>query len=125
MTIAALTSSISMLEVPVAHAVDDHSMPRKKATLIFGFGIMILSVIIVSNNLIGIVVTIATQYMQPLIGLALSIFVGWVMHRNHVLEELKHGFPNVENSLFFKIWPWFVRIVCPALILIIFFNSVL
>jgi NSS family neurotransmitter:Na+ symporter len=125
MTIAALTSSISMLEVPVSHAVDDHQVERKKATAIFGFGIMLLSIIIVLNMglLFDAIIALATQYMQPLIGLLLSIFVGWVMHRNHVLEELKQGFPEVESSLFYKIWPWFVRIICPALILFIFIRS--
>lgn len=123
MTIAALTSSISMLEVPVSHAVDDLKMERTKSTYLFGFGIMALSAIIVSFDLIDLVVTIATQYMQPLIGLFLSIFVGWIMHRNVVLEELKQGYPEVEHSFFFKVWPWFIRIICPVLILVIFIKT--
>ena len=32
MTIASLTSSISMLEVPVAYAVENHQVERRKAT---------------------------------------------------------------------------------------------
>ncbi len=125
MTIAALTSSISMLEVPVAHAVDDLKMERKKSTLIFGFSIMLISIILILNmsTLFDLAVSIATQWLQPIIGLLLCIFIGWVMHRNHILDELKQGYPDVENSFFFKIWPWFVRIICPALILLIFYTT--
>ncbi len=38
MTIAALTSSISMLEVPVAYVVEAHGLTRKKATVLLGGG---------------------------------------------------------------------------------------
>jgi neurotransmitter:Na+ symporter, NSS family len=125
MTIAALTSSISMLEVPVAYAVDDLKLNRKKATFIFGFTIMAISVVLIMymDVLFGLVVSIATQWLQPIIGLLLSIFIGWVMNRNQVLGELKQGYPEVENSFFYKIWPWFVRVVCPVLILLIFYTT--
>jgi neurotransmitter:Na+ symporter, NSS family len=125
MTIAALTSSISMLEVPVAYAVDDLKLNRKKATFIFGFTIMAISVVLIMymDVLFGLVVSIATQWLQPIIGLLLCIFIGWVMNRNQVLGELKQGYPEVENSFFYKIWPWFVRVVCPVLILLIFYTT--
>lgn len=126
MSIAALTSSISMLEVPVAHAVDDLKVSRKKSTLIFGFGIMLISVGLIMNMelLFGLVISIATQWLQPIIGLLICVFIGWVMNRNQVLNEIKQGFPKVESSIFFKLWPWFVRIVCPVLILVIFYTSI-
>ncbi|EMB49696.1 putative sodium-dependent transporter, partial [Vibrio mimicus CAIM 602] len=41
--------------------------------------------------------------------------------RNQILSELKQGCPEVENSLFWKIWPWYVRLVCPVLMLMVFF----
>ncbi len=125
MTIAALTSSISMLEVPVAYAVDDLKLNRKKATFIFGFTIMAISVVLIMymDVLFGLVVSIATQWLQPIIGLLLCIFIGWVMNRNQVLGELKQGYPEVENSFFYKIWPWFVRVICPVLILLIFYTT--
>jgi len=126
MTIAALTSSISMLEVPVAYAVDDLKINRKKSTMIFGLIIMIVSIILITNMdlLFGLVISIATQWLQPIIGVFISIFIGWVMNRNHVLNELKQGFPELEKSMFFKLWPWFVRVICPTLILLIFYTSV-
>jgi len=125
MTIAAVTSSISLLEIPVAHMVDDKNMERKKASWISGIAILCVSLLIISNfgALFGLVITIATQYLEPIVGLSLCIFIGWVMNRNSILNELKEGYPEVENSLFYKIWPIFVRFVCPALIIIIFINT--
>lgn len=42
--VAALTSTISMLEVPVAYLIDDRKWNRKKATWTVGIAAMILSI---------------------------------------------------------------------------------
>lgn len=126
MAIAAVTSSISMLEVPVAYTVENSSLPRSRATwLIGGFITLISSVIIFNFELLfGAVVAFTTQYSQPLLGLVLSIFVGWVWRRNVILNELKEGCPEVESSLFWKIWPSYVRFVCPVVISVMFYHSI-
>ena len=121
MSIAALTSSISMLEVPVAYAVENHDMQRKRATYLIGGVIMLVSSILVLNfeTLFGLAVAVATRYSQPMLGLMLCVFAGWVWQRNSVLQELKNGFENAEHGWFWKIWPAYVRFVCPAAIIIV------
>ncbi len=125
MTIAACTSSISMLEAPVAYAVENHDMDRKRATWLIGGVITLLSVIIVVNfeSLFGLVITLTTQYSQPLLGLMLCVFAGWVWHRQNLLAEIKQGFDGAEDSLFWKIWPSYVRYVCPLAILVILIKD--
>lgn len=127
MSIAALTSSISMLEVPVAYAVENHSIERKRATYLIGGIITILSITLILNfdALFSLTVTVATSYNQPLTGLMLCIFAGWIWHRNKVLGELKDGFENVEQSWFWKIWPTYVRFVCPCAILAVFLQQLI
>jgi len=122
MSIAALTSSISMLEVPVAYAVENHAMPRMRATLIISCLIMLISMLIIMNfeTLFSFVIQLTTQYSQPLSGLMLCIFAGWIWHRDGLLSELKKGNQEVENSLFWKVWPSYVRYVCPLAILALF-----
>ncbi len=122
MSIAALTSSISMLEVPVAYAVETHGIGRKRATCVIGGVITIVSTIIILNfsTLFGLVVAVTTRYSQPMLGLMLCVFAGWIWQRNSVLEELKKGDANAEHGWFWKIWPSYVRYVCPAAILIVF-----
>lgn len=127
MSIAALTSSISMLEVPVAYAVENHNIERKRATYLIGGIITLFSIILILNfdALFGLTITIATSYNQPLMGLMLCIFAGWIWHRNKVLSELKEGFDNVEHSWFWKIWPTYVRFVCPCAILAVFLQQII
>ncbi|WP_260259228.1 sodium-dependent transporter [Vibrio intestinalis] len=126
MVIAALTSSISLLEVPVSCAQDELKMDRTKATWVIGGAILILSIIISLNfgSLFGLIADISTVYMQPLLGVVWAIVVGWIWNRNKLLNELKEGNPEIEQGLFWKIWPWYVRIVCPVAILAVFIFSI-
>ena len=125
MTIAALTSSISMLEVPVAYASDSQGMTRGKAALVVGSLVLAISLIIIFNfgALFGLVIAFTTKYSEPLIGLLFCLFVGWIWARNDILREIQQGAEGVENSLFWKIWPTYVRWVCPLLILLLFWRS--
>lgn len=127
MSIAALTSSISMLEVPVAFLVDNKGMKRKKATLLLTAFVFALSAIIVLNFdlLFGFVIALTTQYSQPLLGLVLCIFAGWIWRRNEILDELKKGGADIENSVFWRIWPWYVKFICPVVIATMFYRSII
>jgi len=125
MSIAALTSSISMLEGPVSFAVERHNVERKKATAFVGLSIFIVSTVIILNfdELFGLVISISTVYGQPLIAMLCCVFVGWIWQRNQILKELKQGNDMVEHSFFWKIWPWYTKFVCPSAIAIVFFHS--
>jgi len=125
MVIAALTSSISMLEVPVAYLVDHKSIQRKKASAILSLVVLVISSGIIFNfdALFGLVVSITTQYSQPLLGFVLCLFAGWVWNRNEILSELKQGQEGAEQGLFWKIWPWYIKFICPVVIAFMFFRS--
>ena len=75
------------------------------------------------NPLFDWVVNFATQFSEPLVGILFCLFVGWVWHRHSLLEELKQGNPDLENTLFWRIWPNYVRFVCPAIVLILLMRS--
>ena len=125
MAIAALTSSISMLEPPVAFAIEERGMPRRRAVLLVACIIAAISTVILLNfeSLFGLVVATTTRYSQPLLGLVFCIYVGWVWHRDGLLKELRDGAPEVEHTLFWRIWPWHVRFVCPLVIAAIFLQN--
>lgn len=126
MSIAALTSSISMLEVPVAYTIERHGVSRHRAVWVIGGAIAVVSTVILMNfaALFGLVVAFTTRYSQPLLGFMFCIYVGWLWHRDGLLTELQKGAPDVEGTLFWKIWPWHLRLVCPAIILLIFIQSI-
>jgi NSS family neurotransmitter:Na+ symporter len=127
MTIAALTSSISMLEVPVAYTIETHGVDRKRAVIAIGGAIALFSTVILLNfgSLFGLVVSFTTRYSQPLLGFMFCVYAGWVWRRDQLLQELRRGSPEVERTLFWAIWPWYVRLVCPVIILAIFAQSLL
>ncbi|PLW69517.1 sodium-dependent transporter [Pseudohalioglobus lutimaris] len=127
MSIAALTSSISMLEVPVAYTIEEHGVSRKKAVWVIGGIIAATSTVILLNfaELFGLVIAFTTRYSQPLLGFMFCIYAGWIFNRNTLLQELRKGNPDVEQGLFWKIWPWYVRLVCPLIILAIFAQTLL
>ena len=127
MSIAALTSSISMLEVPVAYTIEEHGLSRKTAVWGIGTAIALFAGVILFNfeALFGLVVAFTTRYSEPLLGFMFCIYAGWIWHRDSLLQEVRKGAPDVEHSLFWKIWPWYVRVVCPVMILGIFLQSLL
>ena len=67
MSIAAVTSSISMLEVPVSYAVEAHNVNRNKATWLVGLIVFAISSTICLNfeALFGFVITLTTERAQP------------------------------------------------------------
>ncbi len=126
MSIAAVTSSISMLEVPVSTAVEQTGLSRPRITYVIGTVIFAISALLIFNfpALFVFVIDLTTKYSEPLLGVAFCLFAGWVLHRDKLLAELKQGSPEVESGIFWKVWPLYVRVVCPVLILVTFFHSV-
>lgn len=125
MGIAALTSSISMLEVPVSYSTERFKMPRPLMTWLLGGVLALVSVIICLNfgSLFGFVIRLSTQQIQPLVGLGFVLLGGWMWGRAKLLEELVQGSPELATSLFWRIWPWYVRIVCPLLVVLVIGSS--
>ena len=125
MSVAALTSSIAILETLVSYVMERHGLARKKASVIVAAIILGVSTLIATNIewMLDIVVRAATQYGLPIIATLCCLFIGWIWHRNEILEELREGNSDVENGLFWKIWPWYVKFICPAAIALVFFHS--
>ena len=126
MSIAALTSSISMLEVPVAYLIERHGLTRHRATFLTGACIAAFSGLIVLNfgSLFGWVITVSTRYGQPLLGILICVFAGWVWRRDVLLTELKKNDPDAASGLFWRIWPFYVKWLCPVIISVIVFQSI-
>jgi len=126
MTIAALTSSISMLEVPVAYFIEKNQSSRQKTTMVIGLIILLISTVVVFlfDPLFSFIVALTTQYSQPLISLVMCCFVGWIWHRNRILEELKQGNEFLEDAFFWRIWPAYVKFICPIIIAVMFIQTI-
>ncbi|WP_114785203.1 sodium-dependent transporter [Vibrio tetraodonis] len=125
LTIAALTSSISMLECPVALVSERLGTKRSSTSWILGGLIALFSTVIVFNfgNLFGLVATVATQYVQPVAALLFCVFGGWVWNRSSKIKELEQGCPDFTLGWFGKLWPVYVKFVCPVLVATVIWAS--
>lgn len=138
LTVAALTSSISLLEVVVAYFVDERGWGRHQAVMLFGFLVYLfglpsaLSFNLLSNFTINdltffdTVDYLASNIMLPFGGLLIAIFVAWIWGFDKALVQLKHGAEHLfENRpILINTFKIFLKFVSPVMIFIVFLHSV-
>lgn len=118
LSIAALTSTISLLEVQVSYVIDEFEIKRKKAAWSVGLGILAISVVVAYFPvLIGWFDYLFSSIGLPLGGFLICIFVGYFWTTDKAITEMESGYAGVRKSLFAKIWPVFIKYICPAAIL--------
>lgn len=133
LAIAALTSTISLLEVVVAYLVDERKYDRKKAaitigTLVFALGVpaslsqgILSDVTIFGKSLFDFLDYITSNIMLPLGGLLITIFVGWVWGIDTALKQITNE--GTLAFIFAGIWSFIIRYVAPVAIVIVFLRS--
>lgn len=138
LSIAALTSAISLLEVVVSYFVDEKGWKRHNAVLVFGgvtFMLGIPSALsfnvledfhIIGLNFFDLFDFLTANIMLPLGGMLISIFVAWVWGFDKSLKELKLGAENVfeKYPLVIVLWKIFVKYFAPILIFLVLLNSI-
>lgn len=137
LTIAALTSAISLLEVVVSYFVDEKGWARHKAAITFGIVTFLIGLpSALSFNLLGdtklfglsffdIADYLTSNIMLPLGGLLIAIFVGWVWGFDKVLENVKQGAEKLFEQSFWRIqvWKFFLKYLSPVLIFLVLLHS--
>jgi NSS family neurotransmitter:Na+ symporter len=135
--IAVLTSTVSILEVPVAYLVDERGWSRAAATI----GVSAVSFILgipaglafgasdVLTRLPGLgtdfftVVSTAFGDISLSVGcLAIAIFTGWVWGVRNGVEEIEAGGRRFGLA---GAWAFLIRYVAPASILVVFANVII
>ena len=129
LSIAALSSSISLIEPGVAWLIESLKIKRTTATIILGFTAWFLGLFsalsfnliseftIFGRNFFDATDFLTSQIMLPLGGIFIAIFVGWIMKKEHVLDGL--GF---KEDIIFKAWYFSVRYIAPTLVGLVFLN---
>jgi NSS family neurotransmitter:Na+ symporter len=108
--VGALTSAISLLEVVVSSAIDSFGWPRRRAGILLGVVITAIGAPCAwSTDILGAVDQIANNILLLGGGLALSIFVGWVMAGP--IEEVSAG---TTGAAWFGSWRNLLRYAVPA-----------
>jgi NSS family neurotransmitter:Na+ symporter len=121
LSFAALTSSISLLEVVCAYFVDEQGWPRKKASWRLGAVIFILGIpSALGERFLGLMDALATNYLLPTGALLIAVFTGWFLTR----DERKAEFSAGEISPFhFVGWSFLIRFISPVAVTLIFLHQ--
>jgi neurotransmitter:Na+ symporter, NSS family len=127
--IAAITSSVSLLEVTVAYITDEKKWGRKKAVIFFGTIIFLLGIpsalsfsvirnvpVLFGSNFFDFMDRLVSHYMLPVGGLLISICLGWRYGTARAMKEFDDDtFPVVIKRL----WAFAIRYVTPVILIVI------
>ncbi len=135
LTIAAITSTISLLEVPTAYFVDEKKWKRWKSAVLIGFisfllgipsalsmgGIKFLSTLPVIRIDFLSLMDIIWGNLSLIIGsFLIAIFVGWKWGVKNAVDEIEVG-GNIFKLK--RVWMFVVKYLSPWLILAILLNT--
>ena len=149
LSFAALTSTVSLLEVPVAYVVDEHNVPRKRAVwltaiLIFLIGIPSLlsngaSSILTNfidiiglaregatdNSFMTLVGWVANDTLLPFGGMMISVFAAYIWKKENLSAELSQGNEGYSGSIVESFINFSISYLAPVVLSSIFVLTVL
>ena len=122
--VAALTSSISLLEVGVAYFVEEKGVSRTKATI--GLAALVWAIGVLCSlygGFFDFLDHLCSDWLMPFGGVLFAMFVGWKMSKPDVRDELTNG--GTRNRMLFNVVYFLIRYVAPVGVLGIFLTILL
>lgn len=133
LSFAALTSAVSLLEVPVAYVVDEHGVKRSKGVLIMSTLIFLIGIPSMVGNgysdffsnafvLPGgskdfmTLVAYITDVLLMFGGFLIVTFAAYVWKKENLSEEISLGYPNFNQSLVKKFIDFNISYLCPIVL---------
>jgi len=128
---AALTSTISLLEVEVAFFIDHLKWNRIRATLVMGSAIFLFGILsalslgastALSNwsplgkrarGVFNTLDYLAANWFLPVGGIFIAVFVGWGLKSSFTREQVETGHGPWKLHI---VWKYLLRVVCPLAI---------
>ncbi|HEY9116242.1 MAG TPA: sodium-dependent transporter [Roseivirga sp.] len=143
---AALTSTVSLLEVPVAYVVDEHGVRRNRAVwLVAGIIFLVGIPSLIGNgyseffstafttfkeggtdtDFLSFVAALANDTLLPLGGCMITFFAAHVWKKHNLDEELSKGAPNYKGSFVQKYLNFAIGYFAPIVLASVFILTVL
>ena len=134
--VAALTSSISMLEVAVAYLVEEKKFSRVGACVLLFVICWIVGALcslsfgplshiqIDGGNIFDFFDNLSSNILMTLGSLLTVLFVGWRMKKSDVYDEFTNGGSLSRNAKIFGVLWFLIRYVCPLTIITIFLSGI-
>lgn len=147
LTFAALTSAISLLEVVASYFIDERKWSRARAVVAtgaaiflfgipsafsggdgwFGAGVQGLTASIFGGdgkNWFDSMDYLASNWMLPLGGLGISVFVGWRVKDLERFEVISTGSKLGSVVALYRGWLWILRFVAPLAIVLVVLHAI-
>lgn len=132
---ASITSTISLSEIPITFMIDEYKISRVKAIAITAVLMTIIAVLsalsfstlsevkLLGRNLFDFLDFVGPNFFMLLGGLVTAIYVGWVLKKDVIHEQLTNG--GKHRSRFVQPYIIFsLRYIAPVAIVIIFLYYV-
>jgi NSS family neurotransmitter:Na+ symporter len=132
--VAALTSTISVLEVIVAFFVEELKMKRKAATWLATFAVSILGILcvlstssladfkILGHTIFSLLENTTANVLLPLGGMFIVIFVAWFFGRQNVIDELSNN--GKLKARYVPLFMFIIKFVAPLAIAFVFLQGI-
>ena len=132
--VAALTSTISVLEVIVAFFVEELKMKRRPATWLATFSVSILGVLCVLSTssladfkifgftVFGLMNFTTANVLLPLGGFFIVIFVAWFFGRDKARDELSNE--GTLRAKYIPVFMFIIKYVAPLAIAFVFLQGI-
>jgi len=145
LTIAALTSTVSLLEVVTAYFIDERGWPRQRAVIVIGLACLVFSVLValawgispgltklphIQMSFFDILDILFSKYSLATGALLLALFVAWKWGIPAAKAEVIHGNQNFSSRALVgrrltlaSIWGFLIRFFVPLAIAILIIDS--
>lgn len=132
--LAALTSTISLLEVVVAYLVDSFRMARKTATILASTAITLIGmvaslsngvlshILIFGDNIFDFIDNTTANYFLTTAALISVLFLGWSLDRRVIEKQLSN-----DGSLragYLKVYYFIIKYIAPIAIVLVFLFQI-
>ena len=135
--VAALTSSISMLEVAVAYLVEEKNFSRVAACLVLFAICMVIGIFcslsfgpladfkIAGRTIFDFFDHLSSNVLMTLGSLLTVLFVGWKLKKTDIYDEFTNGGTISTNVRIFGVLWFLIRYICPLAVIAIFISGLL
>ena len=126
LAIAALTSTISLMEVVTSFLHEEFDMLRRNAVTFIAMGVAVLGVISsMSSQFFDILDYATAKVMLPLSALFISIFIGWYLDKKITIAQLTNEGTLSMSIHFLKLYIFILKYIAPVAIVAIFMYGIL
>ena len=145
LSFAAITSTVSLLEVPVSYLVDEYKINRKYSVWIVATGILLIGIPSALSqgkveffsefityfggdkpiDFMQFIIDLSNDTLLPFGGFLITMYVAFIWKKKNLSNEISKGNPNYTGSIVEKYINFSITYICPLILGTIFILTFL